>query len=173
MRSASFYTGLGTTFRISSDEYGRAKIYDLYLSKFLEEKEEENSNFISEIPVPIYDLKKKIIGIADRLLQKSVNLADIKAEEMGTTIDNTLPYFNEILQNIVFPAEIEYLSVMNEKNAMDLKECIILLNQVLAYGADNIINLKLRYLFIDEFQDTDNVQIETFQKLQKEYCLRL
>lgn len=35
LRSASFYTGLGTTFRISSDEYGRAKIYDLYLSKFL------------------------------------------------------------------------------------------------------------------------------------------
>lgn len=167
LRSASFYTGLGTTFRISSDEYGRAKIYDLYLSKFLEEKEEENSNFISEIPVPIYELKKKIIGIADRLLQKSVNLADIKAEEMGTTIDNTLPYFNEILQNVVFPAEIEYLSSMNEKNAMDLKECIILLNQVLAYGADNIINLKLRYLFIDEFQDTDDVQIETFQKLQK------
>lgn len=142
LRSASFYTGLGTTFRISSDEYGRAKIYDLYLSKFLEEKEEENSNFISEIPVPIYDLKKKIIGIADRLLQKSVNLADIKAEEMGTTIDNTLPYFNEILQNVVFPAEIEYLSAINEKNAMDLKECIILLNQVLAYGADNIVNLK-------------------------------
>mgnify|MGYP002747072763 CR=1 FL=1 len=167
LRSASFYTGLGTTFRISSDEYGRAKIYDLYLSKFLEEKEEENSNFISEIPVPIYDLKKKIIGIADRLLQKSVNLADIKAEEMGTTIDNTLPYFNEILQNVVFPAEIEYLSAINEKNAMDLKECIILLNQVLAYGADNIVNLKLRYLFIDEFQDTDDVQIETFQKLQK------
>lgn len=167
LRSASFYTGLGTTFRISSDEYGRAKIYDLYLIKFLEEKEEENSNFISEIPVPIYDLKKKIIGIADRLLQKSVNLVDIKAEEMGTTIDNTLPYFNEILQNVVFPAEIEYLSAMNEKNAMDLKECIILLNQVLAYGADNIVNLKLRYLFIDEFQDTDDVQIETFQKLRK------
>ena len=62
-------------------------MYDLYLSKFLEEKEEENSNFISEIPVPIYDLKKKIIGIADRLLQKSINLADIKAEEMRTTLE--------------------------------------------------------------------------------------
>ena len=167
LRGASFYTGLGTNFRISSDEYNRGKIYDVYLSEFLQTQEDKNPNFINEIPVPVYDLKKKIIGVADRLLQKSVNLADIKPEEMGVTIDNTLPYFNELLQQVVFPAEIEYLSSINERNAMDLKECIILLNKVLDYGAENINNLKLRYLFIDEFQDTDDVQIEVFQKLQR------
>lgn len=167
LRGASFYTGLGTNFRISSDEFNRGKIYDVLLSEFLQAQEEKNPNFISEIPVPVYDLKKKIIGIADRLLQKSINLADIRLEEMGVTIDNTLPYFNELLQQVVFPAEIEYLSAINDHNAMDLKECIILLNKVLDYGAENINNLKLRYLFIDEFQDTDDVQIEVFQKLQK------
>ena len=63
LRGASFYTGLGTNFRISSDEYNRSKIYDTYLSRFLQAQEEDNPNFINEIPVPIYDLKKKIIGI--------------------------------------------------------------------------------------------------------------
>ena len=167
LRGASFYTGLGTNFRISSDEYNRGKIYDMYLSEFLRAREENNPNFISEIPVPIYDLKKKIIGIADHLLQKSINLADIKPEEMGVTVDNTLPYFNELIQQVVFPAEIEYLSAINNRNAMDLKACIILLNKVLSYGADNISNLKLRYLFVDEFQDTDDIQIEVFRKLQE------
>lgn len=167
LRGASFYTGLGTNFRISSDEYNRGKIYDIYLSEFLKAKEDEKPNFISEIPVPIYDLKKKIIGIADQLLQKSINLADIKPEEMGVTIDNTLPYFNELIQQVIFPAEIEYLGAINDRNAMDLKECIILLNKVLEFGSANINNLKLRYLFVDEFQDTDDVQIEVFQKLQK------
>ena len=167
LRGASFYTGLGTNFRISSDKYIRGEIYDMYLSEFLRTQEENNPNFISEIPVPIYDLKKKIMGIADHLIQKSINLLDIKPEEMGVTVDNTLPYFNELIQQVVFPAEIEYLSTINDRNAMDLKECIILLNKVLDYGADNISNLKLRYLFVDEFQDTDDVQIEVFQKLQK------
>lgn len=167
LRGASFYTGLGTNFRISSDEYNRGKIYDVYLSEFLRAREEDNPNFISEIPVPIYDLKKKIIGVADHLLQKSINLADIKPEEMGVTVDNTLPYFNELIQRVVIPAEIEYLSAINDRNAMDLKECIILLNKVLDYGAESIANLKLRYLFVDEFQDTDDVQIEVLQKLQK------
>lgn len=167
LRGASFYTGLGTNFKISSDEYDRGKIYDLYLSEFLRTKEEENPNFISEIPVPIYDLKKKLIGIADHLLQKSVNLGDVKPEEMGVTVDNTLPYFNDLIKQVIFPAEIDYLSSINDRNAMDLKECIILLNKVLDYGAENISNMKLRYLFVDEFQDTDDVQIEVFQKIQK------
>ena len=169
LRGASFYTGLGTNFRISSDEYNRGKIYDAYISEFLQTQEDDNPNFISEIPVPIYDLKRKLIGIADHLLQKSVSLADIKPEEMGITIDNTLPYFNELIQQVIIPAEIEYLSAINDRNAIDLKECIILLNKVLDYGADNIRGMKLRYLFIDEFQDTDDVQIEVFQKLQKAF----
>lgn len=167
LRGASFYTGLGTNFKISSDEYNRGKIYDVYLSEFLKEQDINNPNFVNEIPVPIYDLKKKIIGIADRLFQKSVNFADIKPEEMGVTVYNTLPYFNELIQKVIFPAEIEYLSSINDRNAIDLKECIILLNKVLDYGADNIENLKLRYLFVDEFQDTDDVQIEVFQKIQR------
>ena len=167
LRGAPFYTGLGTNFKISSDEFSRSKIYDIYLSEFLRKKEDENDNFINEIPVPIYDLKKKIIGIADRLLQKSINLHDIKPDEMGIPVDNVLPYFNEILTDVVFPAEIDYLESINDRNAIDLKECIILLNRVLAFAADNIQTLKLRYLFVDEFQDTDDIQIEVFQKIQK------
>lgn len=167
LRGASFYTGLGTNFKISSDEYSRGKLYDLYLSDFLKKKEEENPNFINEIPVPVYDLKKKIIGIADHLLQKSVDLGKVKPDEMGVPVDHVMPYFNDIISEVIFPAEIEYLSSMNEINAIDLKEAIILLNKVLTHGAENIKNLKLRYLFVDEFQDTDDVQIEVFQKLQK------
>lgn len=167
LRGAPFYTGLGTNFKITSDVFNRGKIYDIYLSDFLSKKEEENPNFINEIPVPIYDLKKKIIGIADQLLQKSINLSDIKPDEMGIPVNDILPYFNDLIQEVVFPAEIAYLESINERNAIDLKECIILLNRVLSFASDNIQKLKLKYLFVDEFQDTDDVQIEVFQKLQK------
>ena len=57
---------------------------------------------------------------------------------MGVTIDNTLPYFNDLIQQVVFPAEVEYLNAINDKNAIDLKECIILLNRVLDYKASFI-----------------------------------
>lgn len=167
LRGESLYTGLGTNFRISSNEYLRSKIYDLYLSSFLDEIETNNSNFINEIPVPIYDLKKKVIGIADRLLAKSIDLKQIKPSEMGVTVENTIPYFNEFIEKVIIPAETEYSEETHITNNMDLKECIILLGKVLNQLPGRLDTLRLKYLFVDEFQDTDDVQIQVFQKLQK------
>ncbi|MST52785.1 UvrD-helicase domain-containing protein [Hornefia butyriciproducens] len=167
IRKSSLYTGLGTKFRIASNEYLRSKIYDLYLSQFLAEMEEENENFANEIPVPVYDLKKKIIGIADKLLNKSINLNEIRTSEMGVPVENSLPYFNQIIEKVIVPSEKEYMDSVHLNNDIDLKECIILLNEILKNRAGKLEDLKIRYLFIDEFQDTDDVQIRVFQKLQK------
>jgi len=167
MRGESIHTGLGTNFRISSNEYNRSKAYDIFLSEFLSEKEQENANFVNELPVPVYDLKKKIMNMADRLFDKSIDFENIKPAEMGVTVDNNIPYFNELLVKVVFPAEATYLESMKNSNDIDLRECLIELGKVLKDSGDKLEDLHLRYLFIDEFQDTDDVQIELFQKLQK------
>lgn len=167
LRDEVLYSGLGTNFRISSNEYLRGKIYDRYLSAFLESMEDNNPNFANEIPVPIYDLKKKIMLVADRLLTKSVDLGTIKPSEIGIPLDNTIPYFNLLIENVIIPSEKEYSSKSHLTNALDLKECIILLEKVLEQLPGKLDYLRLKYLFVDEFQDTDDVQIQVFQMLQK------
>ena len=167
LRGESLYTGLGTNFRISTNEYERGKAYDLFLSEFLEEKEAMNPNFVNELPVPIYDLKKKIMNVADRLFDKSANLSQIKVAEMGTEVDKNIPFFNELLVKVVFPAEATYLEALRASNDVDLKECLIELGRIFSSGCKKIEDLQIKYLFVDEFQDTDDVQIEIFQKLQK------
>lgn len=167
LRNEVLYTGLGTNFRISSNEYIRGKVYDELISSFLEDMEDKNPNFANEIPVHIYDLKKKIIDVADRLLAKSVDLKQIKSSEMGVTVDNTIPYFNELVEKIIIPAEEIYSENTHLSNHMDLKECIILLEKVLKQLPGKLEFLSLKYMFIDEFQDTDDVQIRIFQMLQK------
>lgn len=167
LRNEVLYTGLGTNFRISSNEYMRGKIYDELLSSFLSNMEGQNSNFVNEIPVHVYDLKKKVISVADRLLAKSVDLKQIKSSEMGVTVDNTIPYFNELIEKTIIPAEEMYSENTHLSNRMDLKECIILLEKVLKQLPGKLEFLSLRYMFIDEFQDTDDVQIRIFQMLQK------
>lgn len=167
LRGESIRTGLGTNFRISFNEYNRGRAYDIFLGEFLEEMESENSNFVNELPVPIYDLKKKLMNVADRLFDKSINFENIKMSEMGITIDNNIPYFNDLLIKVVFPAEATYLEAMKNSNDVDLRECLIELGKVLKNIGDKLEDLHLRYMFIDEFQDTDDIQIEIFQKLQK------
>ena len=137
------------------------------MNAFLEKKESENDNFANEIPVPIYELKKKLMNVADRLFAKSINVSQIKESEMGVPEDNNIPYFNDLLLQVVFPAETFYLDSLKNSNDIDLKESLIELGKILSAGLDKIEDLKLRYLFIDEFQDTDDVQIEIFLKLQK------
>lgn len=167
LRGEVLYLGLGTNFRISSGEYLRGKLYDVHLSEFLANMEDENPNFINEVPVPIYDLKKKAMMIADRLLVKSIDLKQIKSSDMGVTVDGTVPYFNELIEKVVIPAEEQYAQETHLANDIDLKECIILLEKVLKQLPEKLDSLKIRYLFVDEFQDTDDVQIQVFQKLQK------
>lgn len=167
MRGESLYTGLGTNFRISSNEYDRGRAYDIFLGEFLTCMEAENDNFANELPIPIYDLKKKLMNVADRLFDKSINFEHIKIAEMGTTVENNIPYFNDLLLKVVFPAETTYLEMLKKGNDVDLKECIIELEKILTSGCEKLENLHLRYLFIDEFQDTDDVQIKVFQNLQK------
>lgn len=167
LRGESLYTGLGTNFRISSNEYERGKAYDLFLNEYLEKKEEEDSNFSNELPIPVYELKKKLMKIADRLFDKSINLETIKSSEMGTVVENNIPYFNELLLEVMFPAEAIYTEIMRNSNDIDLRDCLIELDKILSNGCDKLEELKVKYLFIDEFQDTDDVQIEVFQKLQK------
>lgn len=167
LRDEVLYSGLGTNFRISSNEYLRGKIYDHYLSEFLSSMEAGNPNFVNEIPVPIYDLKKKIMLVADKLLAKSINLESIKPSEMGIPVENTIPYFNLLIENVIIPSEKEYSSKSHLTNALDLRECIILLEKVLEQLPEKLDYLRLKYLFVDEFQDTDDVQIQVFQMLQK------
>lgn len=167
LRGESLYTGLGTNFRISSNEYDRGKAYDVFLGEFLDEMETDNPNFVNEIPVPIYDLKKKLMNVADRLSDKSIDFEQIKRAEMGVVVENNIPYFNDLLVKVLFPAEATYLEMMRNSNDVDLKECLIELGKILSSGCDKIEALHLKYLFIDELQDTDDVQIDVFRKLQK------
>lgn len=158
LRNEVLYTGLGTNFRISSNEYVRGKFYDELLSSFLADMEDQNPNFVNEIPVHVYDLKKKVMSIADRLLAKSVDLKQIKSSEMGVTVDNTIPYFNELIEKTIIPAEEMYSENARLSNCMDLKECIILLGKVLKQLPEKLEFLSLKYIFIDEFQDTDSLR---------------
>lgn len=167
LRKEPLYTGLGTNFKIKTNEFARAQFYDTHLSNFLSELEQANPNFIHELPVPTFDLKKKIIGFADKLLAKSINLKAIKKPEMGIPVENTLPYFNEIIEKVIIPAEKDYADMMHNLNNIDLKECLIILENVLNKMDNKLDFLKVNHLFIDEFQDTDDVQIHIFQMIQK------
>lgn len=167
LRKESLYTGLGIEFRITSNAYLRSQIYDIHISEFLAKKETDDPNFTNSIAVPVYDLKRKAMALADRLLAKSIDLDTISRGDLGVSVENSVPCFSEIIEHVIIPSEHEYFERLHQINHLDLKESLIRLNQVLRQRTGKLPDLRLQYLFIDEFQDTDDMQIEAFQLLQK------
>jgi len=166
LRREVLYSGLGTNFKITSNEFLRSKFYDHYLSEYLDKKTAEDEEFANEIPVPVYELKKKLIAVADKLIAKSIDVDTITPASMGVTVKNSIPFFNELIEHVIAPAEKAYYEELHLNNDLDLKESVMRLEDVLDQHSEVIKGLRLRYLFIDEFQDTDDVQIKVFARLQ-------
>ena len=169
LREGSFYTGLGSNFSLTSNEFRRKEIYREYLRKYIEEKD-ENEDFSGHLPIPTYELIDILIKIANKLQDKSIDLRYLKEENLGRVMDSPMPYFNEFFINVIKPSEQQYLEEARQNNSLSLRECIAYFNQLLESNPEILSKLKLRYLFIDEFQDTDDVQIELLQRIQK--CIK-
>ncbi len=166
IKEASMQMGLGDNFAITSGDYVKEQIYEKYLNAFIAKKEAENSNFINEIKLPLYQFRKMLVEFSNQLYNKSIDIKKIKEEELGQA-PGLLPYFNEIIVEVIIAAEVEYETKIQESNKIDLRETMIILNDVVNHRNKEKTHLDYRYIFIDEFQDTDDAQIDSFLKIQQ------
>lgn len=167
LHKESLHTGLSSEFSISRNELFRRQRYEAHLSDYIEMKTEFDGNFISRIPVPLYEFVQILMDFTDKLKNKSIDMTKVNQSEIGTPKVNDLPNFNEIIEDVIKPSEEDYLAYQWDNDMIDLNECLILLKRVLDEANGKIHSVNLKYLFIDEFQDTDNVQIDIFKELQK------
>ncbi len=166
IQNSSIYTGMGTDFQIRSDEYIRQNLYLKYLNEYLEQKSEEDPEFVERIPRPLFALQKSLIQLANKILSKSINLSAITPVSIGTEMNPTLPFYSEMILKILVSAEIEFEKISSENNCLDLSRVLsILMNNPNIETISK--SLPFRYLIIDEFQDTDDRQIEFFQLIQQ------
>jgi ATP-dependent exoDNAse (exonuclease V) beta subunit len=136
------------------------------LNDFIAKKEAENPNFINEIKLPLYQFRRMLVEFSNQLYNKSIDIKKINEEELGQA-PGLLPFFNEIIMEVIIAAEIEYETRIQESNKIDLRETMIILNDVVNQKDKEKTHLDYRYIFIDEFQDTDDAQIDSFLKIQR------
>lgn len=164
LQSTAMEYGLGAEFAISSSEYAREQVYEKYLNDFLVRKQKEEANFAQQLRMPVHKFRKLLMHFSQQLYNKSYGIKELKAENLGTFEE--WPFFNEVIMEVMIPAEKEYEEQIFSKNKIDLKESMLLLNDAVSGAFREKCGLRYKYLFIDEFQDTDDVQIDSFLKLQ-------
>ena len=166
IKEASMQMGLGDNFAITSGDYVKEQIYERYLNAFIAKKEAENPNFINEIKLPLYQFRRMLVEFSNQLYNKSIDIKKIKEDELGQA-PGLLPFFNEVIIEVIIAAEREYEIKIQESNKIDLRETMIILNDVVNQKDKEKTHLDYKYIFIDEFQDTDDAQIDSFLKIQQ------
>ncbi len=172
IKEASMSMGLGKEFRITSNEYDREKVYEELLNEFIRRKKEDNENYFNNLQIPVYKLRKLLISFSNQLYNKSIDIRKMDAIALGDSIKK-IPYFNNLIMEVIIPAELKYEKLIRNNNKIDLKESMILLAESVKSKRISRKSSGLKYLFIDEFQDTDDIQIETFKMLQQKTGYKL
>lgn len=157
--------GLGYDCQISSETYNRRELYHHYLNQYLSEKNEENPNFSKQLNLPSYKLEELLLEFSNKLYDRNVDIKNLSLSAFGEPVD-ILSCFNELVEKVMIKAENDYAELLKESNFIGLRECMIQINDLVTNNKLMKQGLKYKYLFVDEFQDTDDTQIETIIGLQ-------
>ena len=158
--------GLGYDCQVSSENYKRKQLYHSYLNDYLRKKICENQDFVDQLSFPSYQMEEMLINFCDQLYNRSIDVKKLSVKDLGDSI-KVMPYFNELIEDVVVKAEKEYAKNIKESNLISLRECMIQINDLVTSGKLMKQGHRYKYVFVDEFQDTDDAQIETVLGLQK------
>ena len=158
--------GIGTDFTTISGRYDKQKIFDRLFTVYLEEENKRNPIFFNGLPMGIEEFRKLMLDIANKLYEKGCDIKNLDISSWGDA-PVEMPYLNKIIEQVVVETEKEYSTLLIDNNAVALSEYMLHLSKCIENEAFNTNLYEFKYVFIDEFQDTDDAQIASFIAMQK------
>lgn len=166
--------GYGIDLGITSSEfYRRKKISDL-LDAYIQQKElEYGKNYTDKLGMPVYAIRDSILDFIGKLHNKSVNIEAIEPQDFGTLLnDEAHGELHELLASVIPAVEREYFEELLQNNKIHLSSMMSILNRFISdpVSENRIRELKTdknaqQFMFVDEFQDTDDSQIESLLRI--------
>lgn len=174
--------GYGIDLSITSSEfYRRKKVSDLLDAYIRKNVKEYGTSYTAKLGMPVYAIRDSILDFISKLHNKSINVGSIEAQDFGNLLeDNTRKELHELLASVIPAVEREYFEELLDNNKIHLSSMMALLNRFISDpdSADRIRELKkdknaTQFMFVDEFQDTDDSQIESLLRISELLNYRL
>ena len=159
--------GFGSDIRIRSGQFHRQDVLKEVLEEYIKKKMSIDRDYLTKLNMPMYDLRDLLMKFINQLHNKSFRVRALKKEQFGELVDNPIEsayLIHELITQIIPEVETKYAARLADDNALDLGSLISELNNVInnvSRAFDRMDDQKPKYMFIDEFQDTDDVQIDT------------
>lgn len=153
------------------DELFQKKRYDEYA-------DEEDSDFLDHSILNIHDYVRLSLKIWNQLHAQGIFRDAIYDMDFGTCKEagKTAEKNNIVNQNlkyIISEAERRYQDFKVQNNVYDLDDIKANMDQLADRGGSIVHSRHFRFLFVDEFQDTDNSQIRSMAWIKESYACQL
>lgn len=114
--------------------------------------------------LPDYEYDKLVMKCWDKLDSWGVYLESIENMEFGHGAGENAENADKIniyLQKVLIAAERNYRQLKKKTNSLAVNDLKEELDQLSQLGSSKLAGMNFRFLFVDEFQDTDSSQINT------------
>ena len=168
LQGYSSQLGLGKDFNIITGDFKREQILHANLNEFIK----NNKKFTDDIDITMFLLGKRLHSFMDKLDNKNVDIvSDYESLEFGS---DTKGMFDELI-GVVKKTQFEMNEYCMTNNSVCLGDLIrklkVLYRKLKEKGIS--IKQKIDFLFVDEFQDTDDIQINLISCFKEIFGFKL
>lgn len=175
-----FEFGYGVDLGITSGEFKRKQIISKAVDEYIVACQKKyGSDYVKRLGLPVYLINKDILTMINRLHNQSIDITALGCESFGQAVSGSENgELHELLAAVVSRVEKEYESYLKEQNKLHLNNMMSMLRACIS-NEENVKRLikmqtgRPQFMFVDEFQDTDDVQIEALSQIAKLLQYRL
>lgn len=158
VESKGMVKGYGQHLKIKSGDYERQQILkdvlEIYASEHL-----KDSKVREKIGMPIYELRNTMLQFIKQIENKSLDLVAMNTQKFGDLIEN--PDLHRLIVSVIQETEKKFEQRLREDNSIHLSRLnAILLDLLKIRETSHSPTVNSKFLFVDEFQDTDDIQID-------------
>lgn len=135
------------------------------MDDYINQNYKKVGNVLDKSNISMYNLQKRIRDLIIKLENKNV---DLISDEIDYGKPNNYKELWDLIINVATNVTKNLRDQFDKKNAVRLSDLIIKLKQLViaSGGTFNLGDEKVDYLFVDEFQDTDDTQINLMKSFR-------
>lgn len=152
--------GIGSSFTdalaIRSFKYEQREL----VKDLLNERVKEDQSVSKQLGLSLYKADKVIKTFWGKVRQLGISYEDLARMDWGAPSEPIAAPLQKVVSSIMEELDDEYFEVKRQNNAVDIDDIMRDLQKVLTDGELPVADVKIEYLFVDEFQDSDLSQIQ-------------
>lgn len=155
--------GFTSNLSIKTFQYEKKEL----IKDLLDEKTEDGKKVISQLGTSFYRSNRTIQEFWNTFAGKGITSRELEQMDWGQAIDEYSQPFQNVMTGLIEELDWRYFELKRNKDAIGLNDIMRDLQLILQEENLPEADLSMKYLFIDEFQDSDRSQIRVACQLAR------